>query len=98
ELRNALNMDVVISSALDSAVGMSASVAAAAALPQLDLACGLGTGALFERDVAPSFIPRKGVVAPRLVQPDDDLPLASPERAAWWEARLRRCHAILMAR
>ncbi|AVM01578.1 O-succinylbenzoate synthase [Gordonia iterans] len=97
-LRGALKMEVVISSALDSAIGMSASVAAAAALPQLDLACGLGTGVLFERDVAPSFVPRKGVVRPRLLQPDDDLPLAAPDRRAWWEDRLRRCHAILMAR
>lgn len=96
-LRTALNMEVVISSALDTAIGMAASVSAAAALPMLDHACGLGTGALFERDVAPSFVPRKGVVAPRIVQPDDDLPLVSPERAAWWEERLRRCHAILMA-
>lgn len=97
-LRTALNMDVVISSALDTAVGMAASVSAAAALPMLDHACGLGTGALFERDVAPAFISRKGAVTPRIVQPDDDLPLAAPDRAAWWEARLRRCHAILMAR
>lgn len=97
-LRTALNMDVVISSALDTAIGMSANVAAAAALPILNHACGLGTGALFEYDAAPPFLPRKGVVAPKIVQPFDDLPLASPERAAWWEARLRRCHAILMAR
>lgn len=97
-LNTALKLDVVISSALDTAVGMAASVSAAAALPMLDHACGLGTGALFERDVAPSFVPRRGVVSPRLVQPDDDLPLASPERTAWWEARLRRCHAILMSR
>lgn len=97
-LNASLRMDVVISSALDTAVGMAASVSTAAALPVLEHACGLGTGALFERDVAPSFVPRGGVVGPRLVTPDDDLPLASPERAAWWEARLRRCHAILMAR
>lgn len=97
-LRTALGMEVVISSALDTAIGMSASVAAAAALPTLNHACGLGTGALFETDVAPPFLPRRGVVAPRILQPFDDLPLASPERTAWWEDRLRRCHAILMAR
>ena len=97
-LNTALKLDVVISSALDTAVGMAASVSAAAALPMLDHACGLGTGVLFERDVAPSFVPRRGAVSPRLIQPDDELPLASPERTAWWEDRLRRCHAILMAR
>lgn len=97
-LNTALKLDVVISSALDTAVGMAASVSAAAALPMLDHACGLGTGVLFERDVAPSFVPRHGSVRPRLIQPDDELPLASPERTAWWEDRLRRCHAILMTR
>lgn len=97
-LRASLNMDVVISSALDTAIGMSANVSAAAALPVLNHACGLGTGVLFEYDVAPPFLPRKGSVAPKIIQPFDDLPLASPERAAWWEQRLRRCHAILMAR
>ncbi|WP_414976666.1 o-succinylbenzoate synthase [Gordonia sp. (in: high G+C Gram-positive bacteria)] len=96
-LNSSLKMDVVISSALDTAVGMSSSIAAAAALPLLDHACGLGTGALFERDVAPSFSVRHGQVTPRVVQPDDDLPLASEERTAWWVDRLRRCHAILMA-
>ncbi|MFT4085976.1 MAG: o-succinylbenzoate synthase [Gordonia sp. (in: high G+C Gram-positive bacteria)] len=97
-LSSALKMDVVISSALDTAIGMSSSISAAAALPTLDHACGLGTGALFIRDVAPSFVPRKGVVRPRIMQPDVDLPLASKERRLWWEERLRRCHAILMAR
>ncbi|MEZ5210214.1 o-succinylbenzoate synthase [Gordonia sp. PP30] len=97
-LASGLKMDVVISSALDTAIGMSASVSAAAALPVLDHACGLGTAVLFEEDTAPSFIPRKGVVKPKIVQPFDDLPLASPERTAWWIERLRRCHAVLMAR
>ena len=97
-LNAALRMDVVISSALDSAIGMSASVSTAAALPMLDHACGLGTSALFEKDVADAFAPRNGAVIPQIVQPDDDLPLASEERTAWWHERLRRCHAILLAR
>ncbi|MFM9377509.1 o-succinylbenzoate synthase [Gordonia sp. VNK21] len=96
-MRARLNLDVVISSALDSAIGISAGLAAAAALPTLNHACGLGTGALFEQDVAPSFEMRDGVLVPRRVEPDDDLPLASPERKQWWEDRLRRCHALLSA-
>ncbi|NMO02184.1 o-succinylbenzoate synthase [Gordonia sp. TBRC 11910] len=97
-LAEQMKMPIVVSSALDSAVGISAGVATAAALPTLDLACGLGTGALFVDDVAPSFIPDGGVVLPRAVTPFEALPLASSERAEWWRDRLRRCHGILATR
>src|SRR6202034_3082345 len=42
-----IDIPVVVSSALDSAVGIAAGLAAAAALPNLNHACGLGTGRLF---------------------------------------------------
>lgn len=87
---------VVISSALDSAVGISAGVAAAAALPGQSLACGLGTGGLFTTDVGAPFVPRDGLLTPRLVDVDTDaLPLADGQRTRWWFDRLRRCHALL---
>src|SRR5215472_13100312 len=38
-----INIPVVVSSALDSAVGIGIGLAAASALPHLDHACGLGT-------------------------------------------------------
>ncbi|WOC11587.1 o-succinylbenzoate synthase [Gordonia sp. MP11Mi] len=90
-----LPMDVVVSSALDTAVGMSAGVAAAAALPGLHRACGLGTGAMFGRDVAAPFTVVDGHVALRSVVPANDLPLASAQRTQWWHDRLRRCHSLL---
>nr|WP_238526484.1 o-succinylbenzoate synthase [Gordonia neofelifaecis] len=93
-----LPMDVVVSSALDTAVGMSAGIGAAAALPGLHRACGLGTGELFAKDVASSFRIEHGVVRPRRVEPGIDLPLASDERTAWWHDRLRRCHELLIRR
>jgi len=91
-----LPMDVVVSSALDTAVGMSAGVAAAAALPNLHRACGLGTGAMFVRDVAEPFTMADGAVTLRDVAPTAELPLASAERTQWWHDRLRRCHALLV--
>ncbi|MFW0788866.1 o-succinylbenzoate synthase [Gordonia sp. CPCC 205333] len=94
-LAEQMAMPVVISSALDSAIGISAGVAAAAALPALELACGLGTGALFVDDVAESFRPAGGIVSPRAVNPFDELPLASTDRDAWWRERIARCHRIL---
>lgn len=41
----------VVSSALESSVGLAAELALAGALPELDFACGLGTVALFTSDV-----------------------------------------------
>lgn len=97
-LAERLPMDVVVSSALDTAVGMAAGIGAAAALPDLDRACGLGTGELFVRDVARSFRIEHGAVRPRRVEPGIDLPLASAERTQWWHERLRRCHDLLTRR
>src|SRR4029077_8915322 len=52
-----IDVPIVVSSALDSAVGISAGLAAAAALPDLSHACGLGTGGLFVEDVAEPAVP-----------------------------------------
>ncbi|MDV7353148.1 o-succinylbenzoate synthase [Rhodococcus oxybenzonivorans] len=92
---------VVVSSALDTAVGIAAGVAAAAALPDLHFACGLGTGGLFESDVAEPREPVDGALGVASVTPDParvaDL-AATPERARWWIERVRRCHGLLEQR
>lgn len=51
ELAARAGLPVVVSSALESSVGMAAGVAAAAALPDLQYACGLGTVSLLAGDV-----------------------------------------------
>ncbi|MFC7449205.1 o-succinylbenzoate synthase [Rhodococcus daqingensis] len=89
---------VVVSSALDSAVGVGAGLAAAAALPELDHACGLGTGGLFEADVAEPRVMVDGAMSASVVVPDPERVsglLAAPERTQWWLARLARCHELL---
>lgn len=89
---------VVVSSALDSAVGMGAGLAAAAALPDLPYACGLGTGGFFTADVAAVRTMTDGMIPVGAVAPDPArlAELAAPEdRARWWTDRLRRCHALL---
>jgi O-succinylbenzoate synthase len=48
-----IGLPVVVSSALESAVGIAAGLALAAALPELPYACGLATGALLDNDVVP---------------------------------------------
>lgn len=88
-----VGVPVVVSSALDSAVGVAAGLRAAASLPQLDLACGLGTGGLFVEDVA-ALVPADGFLAVCDVVPDPArlTALAAPAaRRDWWIARVRAC-------
>jgi O-succinylbenzoate synthase len=88
----------VISSALDSAVGIAAGLAAAAALPELRHACGLGTGGLFVEDVAEPMRPHDGylLVAPVTPDPERLQALAAPtERRQWWIDRVKACYQLL---
>ena len=95
-----IDVPVVISSALDSAVGIAAGLTAAAALPTLDYACGLGTGRLFVDDVA-DITPVDGWLAVADVVPDPArlaALAATADRRDWWIARVRACQALLASR
>jgi O-succinylbenzoate synthase len=96
-------LPAVVSSALDSSVGIAAGVALAAALPDLDLACGLGTVGLLAADVAAQpLVPHGGVIAvadARAVVAAGDQPgltehALTGSRQQWWLDRLDRCHAL----
>ncbi|MBW2540845.1 MAG: o-succinylbenzoate synthase [Deltaproteobacteria bacterium] len=54
--------DVVVTSALDSAVGLGAALQLAAALPGPQLAAGLATGGLIDWDLAPAPLPKGGAL------------------------------------
>jgi O-succinylbenzoate synthase len=89
---------VVVSSALDSAVGIAAGIAAAAAIPKLEFACGLGTGSLFVDDVCPGQELVDGTLLAGSVEPDSsrlEALAASDERVRWWHERVRRTYAFL---
>jgi o-succinylbenzoate synthase len=92
-------LPAVVSSALDTSVGIRAGLALAAALPELPYACGLGTVSLFESDVTTDpLVADDGAIRLRGVTADAGLLeqyAASPERRDWWLARLRRVHALL---
>lgn len=95
-------LPAVVSSALDTSVGLAMGTALAAALPELEFDCGLGTASLFTADVAtPPLTPHAGVLPVGRVTPDatalDDLE-APADRREWWLSRLARCHALLEAR
>ncbi|WP_374100722.1 o-succinylbenzoate synthase [Naasia sp. SYSU D00057] len=95
----ATGLPAVVSSALDTSVGLAMGAALAAALPELPYDCGLGTGSLLAADVATDpLVPVDGVVRVGRVEPDPALLerwAAPPERAAWWRDRITRCAALL---
>jgi O-succinylbenzoate synthase len=90
-------LPAVVSSALDTSVGIRAGLALAAALPELPYACGLGTVSLLAADVTrDSLVPDDGAIRLRDVSADPELlaeHAAAPERRNWWLDRLRRVHA-----
>jgi o-succinylbenzoate synthase len=70
EVVDAAGLPAVVSSALESSVGLAVGLAFAAALPQLDHACGLGTATLFAADVTDDpLLPRDGQLTVRSVAP-----------------------------
>jgi o-succinylbenzoate synthase len=93
-----IGLPVVVSSALETSVGIAAGVALAAALPELPHACGLATVQLLTDDVvADPLLPVDGalpVVRPRVDVAALDRLAAAPERVAHWEARLAEVRAV----
>jgi len=95
----------VVSSAVDTTVGLAAGVALAAALPELPYACGLGTGRLLARDVVPEgdrLLAEEGRLAVRAGAPVPDpallAELAAPkELADEWRSRLVSAYGIMGA-
>ncbi len=93
-----IDIPIVVSSALDSAVGIGRGLLAAAALPKLHHACGLGTGGLFVEDVVAPTVPVDGFLPVGPVVPDPDRLAAlatSPDRRQWWIDRVRACYPLL---
>ncbi len=99
ELAQQVGLPVVVSSALESSVGVAAGVALAAALPRLPYACGLATVQLLADDVTDApLLPVDGAIpvarpAPSVAglartEPDD----ATARR---WHVRLERVATVL---
>ena len=85
-------LPMVVSSALDSAVGIGYGLQLAASLPSLEYACGLATSQLLSADVAAMPL-ENGELAVRSISPDADLlaKYAVPvERLTWWKERTKR--------
>jgi len=96
----------VVSSALETSVGLSAQLALAGALPELDFACGLGTLSLLDGDVVAGEdslrVVDGSLPVPRRPREPDSVSLnhyaiPTAERREWWRARLDRARAALGA-
>jgi O-succinylbenzoate synthase len=90
-----LGLEVVVSSALETSLGISQGLHLAGALPELNYDCGLGTLNLFQGDIVrDSLTPTDSVLEVKVSEPDPELLekyAASPERTTWWLERLERC-------
>ena len=98
ELAERLALPVVVSSALESSIGLAAGLALAAALPELRYACGLATAALLERDlVSEPLLPIGGEIAVRRLAPEPRLLAAAlPDEGvvAAWRQRVSAVSAL----
>jgi len=89
-----IGLPVVISSALDTGIGISHGLALAASQETLDYACGLGTISLFESDICLAENAMKdGKLKVNRAIPDEILVekyRASADRRLWWEERITK--------
>jgi o-succinylbenzoate synthase len=94
EIAEAAGLPCVVSSALETSVGIAAGLALAAALPELPYACGLGTVSLLEHDVvADPLVPVRGVLAMRRPEVDEHALACVEGDPAPWLRRIEEADA-----
>jgi O-succinylbenzoate synthase len=81
---------VVVSSALDSSIGISHGLALAQSVPNLYGPCGLGTASFFKSDITTNPLTVfEGKLKNRKIEPDLlDQFKVKPERQLWWQNRI----------
>ena len=87
-------LPVVVSSALESAVGINYGLSLAASLPEMNFDCGLGTGSLLSANVADLPI-IDGQIQITDVEPDFAGLEVAPERYEWWKNRVMKTAELL---
>jgi O-succinylbenzoate synthase len=101
EVAGTYGLPAVVSSAIDTSVGLAAGVALAAALGSLPYACGLGSGRLLVDDVVADgdrLLPVDGRVSVTRPAPDPaklDRLAAPPDVREEWLSRLAAAYAIM---
>ena len=88
------NLPVVVSSALESAVGINYGLTLAASFEEMNFDCGLGTGSLLAADVAQLPIVDGKIEISEFEPQLDGLDVAS-DRFEWWKNRIMRTAELL---
>ncbi len=98
-LSREIGLKSVVSSAIETSVGLSMGVHLACALDDLEFDCGLGTLNLLAGDIAKNpLFPEQSILRPGQVEVDEHLLekySASPERQEFWRSRVARCLELL---
>jgi len=87
-------LPIVVSSALESAVGIKYGLTLAASFNEMNFDCGLGTGSLLAQDVAHLPIVEGKMEIAEFEPQLDGLDVA-PDRFEWWKNRIMRCAELL---
>ena len=87
-------LPVVVSSALESAIGINYGLILAASFAEMDFDCGLGTGSLLGADVA-SLPIVNGAIEITEVEPDFNGYEVAPDRYEWWKNRVMKTAELL---
>ena len=88
------NLPVVVSSALESAIGINYGLTLAASFEEMNFDCGLGTGSLLAADVAHLPIIDGKIEITEFEPQLDGLDVAS-DRFEWWKNRIMRTAELL---
>jgi O-succinylbenzoate synthase len=88
------NLPVVVSSALESAVGINYGLALAASFEEMEFDCGLATGSLLSADVGHLPIV-DGEIAISEIEPNFEGLEVSAERYEWWKNRIMKTAELL---
>lgn len=87
-------LPVVVSSALESAVGINYGLILAASFPELNFDCGLGTGSLLAANVSELSI-IDGQIHLKEFEPEFRGNEVAPERYEWWKNRIMKTAELL---
>ena len=87
-------LPVIVSSALESAVGIKYGLMLAASFKEMNFDCGLGTGSLLAADVAHLPIV-DGMIEISEFEPHVDGLDVAPDRFEWWKNRIMRTAELL---
>ena len=88
------NLPIVVSSALESAVGISHGLALAASFNEIYFDCGLATGSLLSANIGELPIV-KGDIEVKRIEPNFEGLEVSPERYKWWQDRLMKTWELI---